>query len=133
MRKDKIILAVFILLLTSCKTFTEVSTKGRYKKILAGRQLNTHSCIRRIHETIKDTVENYIVQQTWEKRQICGFYGWPIKLCTITYNKQNKPIEKHIIKRGRYDSKKINKTISYWQNYNGLTEEQIKALKDSLY
>jgi hypothetical protein len=90
MRKHKIILAVFILLLASCKTFTEVATKGRYKKIWVGRQLNTHSCIRRIHETIKDTVENYTVQQTWEKRQICGFYGWPIKLCTITYNKQNK-------------------------------------------
>ncbi len=132
MRKDKVIFTVFILFLISCKPFTEVSTKDRYKKTWTGRQFRKHSCIRQVRETIKDTVENYIVQRTWEKRHICGFYAWPIKLCTITYNKQNKPIEKHVVKRGRYDTKKINKTITYQQNYNGLTNGQIEALIDLL-
>ena len=132
MRKDKTILAIFIIFLTSCKPFSEVSTKDQYRKTWTGRQLRKHSCIRWIRETIKDTVENYVVQRTWGKSQICGSYGWPIKLRVITYNNQNKPIEKRIVKRGRYDTKKINKTFTYPQNYNGLTETQIKALKDSL-
>ena len=132
MRIDKIILGLLIIALTSCKTFTEVSTKDHYKSIWTGKQFRSRSCVRWVHETIKDTVANYVVQRTRQKRQICGFYGWPIKSVTTTYNKQGRPLEKHIVKRGRFDTKKINKIKTYPKNYNGMTKEQVIALKDFL-
>lgn len=90
------------------------------------------SCHRHIRVTIVDTVTNYVLQTTKEKRQVCGSYGYTIKARTITYNVKHRKMEKLIIHYNNLTNIQSRNVTEYRNNANHFELVEIKKVLELL-